>query len=124
MAWVMGQMLWPAPVCVRVCVCVCVCVCQLVPAQVKGFNSFPNWMRGADTAQSDPGLASRTVGTEVIYPESDSHADAFRFLSWNLDNSGSALLHIPNYMDVRWKDLQTLRIKKKERETRGISCSD
>ena len=83
-------------VCVCACVCMCVCVCQLVPAQVKGFNSFPNWMRGADTAQSDLGLASRTVGTEVIYPEGDSHADAFRFLSWNLDNSGSALLHNPN----------------------------
>lgn len=39
------------------CVCVYVCVCQLVPVQVKGFNSFPNWMKGADTAQSDPGLA-------------------------------------------------------------------
>lgn len=36
----------------------CMCVCQLVPAQVKGFNSFPNWMKGADPAQSDPGLAA------------------------------------------------------------------
>lgn len=36
--------------------CVLVCVC--LSAQVKGFNSFPNWMEGADMAQCDPSLAA------------------------------------------------------------------
>lgn len=48
----MGQMQWPSPVCTGVRARLS------VSAQVKGFNSFPNWMKGADMAQSDPGLAA------------------------------------------------------------------